>query len=248
MRQIHADGIRVVLDGQGGDELLCGYAKYFYFAMLDLWHRRAAGDLALSLLRVARFGGLQLLNFDAARRYMPASWWMGKHQRTVLQPAFARDHADRVVAHPRADVNEQQRLDIERFSLPALLRYEDKNAMAHSIESRVPFLDHRLVEFALCLPTEQKIYGGESKRVLRLGLAEDVPAAILNRRSKLGFGGTYQSWLDTLQPELARWLSRPARRVDQYIVRDALDAMLRRRDANIWRALVLDCWLERFAS
>ena len=72
--------------------------------------------------------------------------------------------------------------------------------MVHSVESRVPFLDHRLVEFAVSLPTEHKLYGAQSKRVMRLALGDLMPAEVLRRRTKLGFGGTFVSWLDALVP------------------------------------------------
>jgi asparagine synthase (glutamine-hydrolysing) len=72
-------------------------------------------------------------------------------------------------------------------SLPSLLRYEDRNSMAHSIEARVPFLDHRLVELAFRLPAETKVRGADTKRLLREAMKDVLPEPIRTRRDKLGF-------------------------------------------------------------
>ena len=170
MHLIKEHGIRVVLDGQGGDELLCGYAKYVYWAIGDLIRNGRLPAAGMALLDVLARGGSFLFELRAARRYLP--WNLGVRARVhqLLQPGFALRHETRTTARPAGDTASQQILDVERFSLPVLLRYEDKNSMAHSIESRVPFLDHRLVEFCLGLPTGYKVKGSLTKRVLRKGL------------------------------------------------------------------------------
>ena len=104
---------------------------------------------------------------------------------------------DRVLreAQERDDIGELS--DIGRLclafmkgvSLPMLLRYEDRDSMAHSIEARVPFLDHRLVDFTIGLWDRHKIVGGDTKRVLRDGLAGVLPEKIRHRHDKLGFTG-----------------------------------------------------------
>jgi asparagine synthase (glutamine-hydrolysing) len=80
------------------------------------------------------------------------------------------------------------------LSLPKLLRYEDRNSMAHSIEARLPFLDHPLVEFCIGLWDQHKIVGGDTKRVLRASMEGIVPRAILTRRDKIGFATPQQDW------------------------------------------------------
>src|SRR5207248_11248913 len=78
-------------------------------------------------------------------------------------------------------------LVLTRRGLPELLRYEDRNSMAHAIEARVPLLDHRLVELALSLPGDELIRRGETKSVLRRALADLLPTQVRARRDKLGF-------------------------------------------------------------
>src|SRR5207249_206035 len=82
-------------------------------------------------------------------------------------------------------VDQQLHQQLTRTSLPMLLRYEDRNSMAHSVESRTPFLDYRLVEFLLSLPSHYKISQGMTKRVLRQGMQGILPEAIRLRTDKL---------------------------------------------------------------
>lgn len=246
MQLIHSQGIRVVLDGQGGDELLCGYAKYFYFALQDLWRGRAIGQFFMGLIDGLFHGGPQLLDLSGAKRYLPRAFGALESRRILLQPAFVNGCRNVMVEQPAGDVSSQQLLDVTKFSLPILLRYEDKNSMAFSIEARVPFLDHRLVEFALGLPTEFKIRGSESKWILRRALHGLVPDMILDRRSKLGFGGTYRSWVAALNSPLSEWISSPTRPVDRFIKRKHLSRFVENRDPFVFRPLILDTWMREF--
>src|SRR5262249_53947299 len=87
------------------------------------------------------------------------------------------------------------REEVCRTSLPTLLHYEDRSAMAHGIETRVPFLDHRLVEFCLRLPGEVRIRSGVTKAPLRQAMKELLPAEISGRRDKLGYPEPVAHWL-----------------------------------------------------
>ena len=91
-------------------------------------------------------------------------------------------------------LHERQIEDIKKFSLPTLLRYEDKNSMGNGIESRLPFMDYRLVEFALALPEELKIQNGYGKWVLRKIFEKQIPNKIRLSRTKRGFDVT-QCWI-----------------------------------------------------
>jgi asparagine synthase (glutamine-hydrolysing) len=94
-------------------------------------------------------------------------------------------------------------------SLPALLHWEDRNSMAHSIESRVPFLDYRLAEFVMGLPTDYKLRDCRTKMVLRDGLEGILPERIRERRDKVGFATAEAEWIRS-EPELFRGLAREA--------------------------------------
>ena len=246
MKAIAEKGIRVVLDGQGGDELLCGYAKFFYYGLLEeirlgRWPSAIAWG-ASGLFR----GGARLFDWAGARRYLPGVLGPRSLAERLLQPDLAVDGAGGSLARPGGGVREQQRLDLVRYSLPALLRFEDRNSMAHSVESRVPFLDPRLVEFCLDLPTEFKVRGAVSKRVLRDGMSAEVPARILARKSKLGFGGSFRSWVTDLAPDLLRWAGDRDRPVFRLVRPEAVCDLVRKADPIVFRVLAFDAWMSEY--
>jgi len=248
MKEIHHHGLKVVLDGQGADEVLCGYAKYFYYQVRDLW--RAGKPLRACYLAGSSLanGGPQLLDYRAARRYFPKSWWLARLSEKLLTEDFReRCQSEADNANPQTLID-MQHADIISLGLPSLLRYEDRNSMAHSVEARVPFLDYRVVDFALSIPTEHKIHGGQSKLMLREALRGVLPEIVRKRKSKLGFGGAWHLWIKDLQPQIATWLKRPSLRIDRYVKRETLRGQLRSCDPDLFRSLVLDRWLERFVA
>jgi asparagine synthase (glutamine-hydrolysing) len=246
MKAIKERGIRVTLDGQGGDEILCGYAKYFYWSLRDLLKKGQIIAAAASSMDGLLHGGDYLFNWGGARRYLPGLLRTRRAVSHLLQPWFDERQGNRILERAEGNTREQQVLDIETYSLPVLLRYEDKNSMAHSVEARVPFLDHRLVEFCVGLPTAMKISGSKSKFVLREGLQQDVPKSILQRRSKLGFGGDFRSWVSDLWPQLLSWVGDETRPVFQIVRPDGVRHLIEGRDPRVFRMLSLDAWLTAF--
>lgn len=122
----------------------------------------------------------------AARRRLPTHDLpsaAGLLPREIREELTFRDYGD----PPPGSLDEHLRRDLLSRNLPALLRFEDRNSMAHSIEARVPFLDHRVVEYAFTLRDEERIQGVETKRVLRRAMRGIVPDAVLDRRDKIGF-------------------------------------------------------------
>lgn len=141
------------------------------------------------------------------------------------------------------------------LSVPSLLRYEDRNSMAFSIESRVPFLTPALVNFIFALPEAHIIApNGTSKAVFRQAMAGLVPDAILERQDKIGFATPEQNWLVTLRPWIEDVLrSEAAARVSALNLKgveaewQAVLAGRARFDFRIWRWLNLIRWAERYA-
>jgi asparagine synthase (glutamine-hydrolysing) len=177
----------VLLSGQGGDEVLLGYLKFFFFHLKSLYQQhkysQALAQLAASLWQRTV---MHQFTLRSARRYIPAlssSVGYGVRVTHVSVPVWeSRDIASRQVA------------DIEKYSVPALTHYEDRNSMAHSLEVRHPFLDHRLVEFLINLSPQLKIQNGWTKHVLRQAFPE-LPDAIRWRRDKQGFLTPEKQWL-----------------------------------------------------
>ena len=140
-------------------------------------------------------------------------------------------------------------------NLPMLLHWEDRSSMAHSIEARVPFLDHPLVEFSLALGNEHKMEGARTKSVLRSAMSGVLPDAIRDRRDKLGFATPEESWFrgplrGGIEDGVEATLRRYPDLFDAPRTRQLANSMLDGRrafDFKLWRIVCLGLWGERFA-
>ena len=144
--------------------------------------------------------------------------------------------------------------ELTRTRLPALLRYEDRLSMAFSIESRVPLLDHRLVELAFALPDDAKRHAGWSKYGLRRALEGLLPPSVVWRRDKKGFPTPVGNWFRDRRGAAALQVLRdPSRRTRHLFAQPALDAFIDEhvagradRSWQLWRALSTELWLDAF--
>ncbi len=179
--------VTVLLSGQGGDETLLGYLKFFFFHVQLLLKAGKYLD-AMELLAGSALHRTAVTQFrmSEARRYL-------QHDRRGIWQAMLRD-SQRAPVWQCGDIRSRQIADVCHYSVPALTHYEDRNSGAHSLEVRHPFLDHRLVNFVVNLPTELKIHRGWTKYILRAALPE-MPAALRWRRDKQGFLVPEQLWL-----------------------------------------------------
>jgi asparagine synthase (glutamine-hydrolysing) len=196
----HAAGIRVILDGQGSDEVLGGYHKFYASHVVS--RIRAAGPLAI--MDVARFGrqaGLRpLLERAISRGRLGTGVELGRSYRSYDGPS----------GPPLLGLTEMRLADIEVWSLPNLLAYADRNAMAHNVETRLPFLDPGVAVLSLAMPGEVLYRNGWTKWPLRRHLAlrgADEPAW---RRGKRWFDLPTDPWLQReLRPALVQLASEP---------------------------------------
>lgn len=144
-------------------------------------------------------------------------------------------------------LSRQLRLAIASTSLPALLRYEDRNSMRFGVEARVPYLDHRLVEAALALPDRLKIREGVTKWALRSATRGLVPDAIRNDRRKIGFIAPQAAMLAADRDEVEAVLRESRAAKDGLLDRRGIGALLVRAssgqwDAEHWRCLSIELW------
>jgi asparagine synthase (glutamine-hydrolysing) len=257
-------GMKVLLDGQGGDELLGGYHRYYFPYLRDRLARGEFEVFAGAFRGVAfeqRLGVAQTIAkvlvpllppplFDWGRRTF------GQGKDRVLGEGLRRFHA----AEPRppwrftSRLSNQLAWDMTVRFLPSLLRYEDRNSMAWSIETRLPFLDYRLAEFVFALAEERRIRGTTTKVLLREALHDRIPPSILARRDKKGYETPTDVWFRTRDAGRLREIllaqdaaSRPY--LDRAAVARELDDFLAGRrpiGLQVWRWLHLELWLRRF--
>lgn len=196
MEEARKQRIPVLLGGQGGDETLCGYQKYRYFYLWQLLKQRKPLLLRESLLSF-RNGTQSSWTLGDASRYFPAPLRHSFSLSARICPNVFRDEYKdhRIPLGATGSIAERQKMDLTLTSIPSLLHTEDRNAMAHSIETRLPFLDYRLAEFSVNCPASLKLREGWSKWILREVMKGVMPDVVRLRKSKLGFDVPQTGWL-----------------------------------------------------
>jgi asparagine synthase (glutamine-hydrolysing) len=195
------NGCTVMLDGQGGDENLLGYEYYggLILQQSNIWEILKKIKNMASKSNVSKLGLVSQLLFLKFYKLPTFRFYIKKKHPYFKSPIFKYKNDNyrnaRYKVFNSGNIFEIQRQEFFYGSIPPLLRFEDKNSMAHSIESRLPFLDYRVVEFCCSIPLEHKIWEGWSKLLIRESMKEDLPEDILWRRDKLGFNAPTASWL-----------------------------------------------------
>ncbi len=191
MKYAREIGLKVVLSGQGADESFCGYRKYLFFYLQMLIKNNnffGAAKLIFSFLNNKSI--INQFNFSEAKRYLPFS-----RRKSIYGEELTNFLPVNLGLQNRKSLKDRQKLDLFKTSVPALTHYEDRMSMSHGIEIRLPFLDHRLVEFALRIPDSYKIDRGWTKLVLRQAMKDYLPKEISWRKDKQGFLNPQSIWL-----------------------------------------------------
>ena len=261
MRAAKQAGLTVMLDGQGGDEVFGGYRAFVGFRLADLLAHGRVPSVVSELRAFSDVHSAGALLTSLARPFAPEALTRAVRSRTRGAAPLLHPDLRGLTAPVESDgsafgerLRRHQELLLTRRGLPELLRYEDRNSMAHSLEARVPFLDHRLVELAFSLPGGELIRGGRTKDVLRRALAGVLPASVAARRDKLGFVTPERRWFrGELGVFAAQIFSSPELAERGFVDPAALQQRLRRHrsgeiDAGmeLWRALNLELWARAY--
>lgn len=250
MRTAREHGVTVLLDGQGGDETLLGYEKYYASHIATVWREegpwRAAQAVLAARRNNAKMGFVNTAKFLVGGLSAPARYCFYRYRHRYLKAAPGLPPQLSDYARACLDEFALQELEIGRTNLPILLRYEDKNSMAHSIETRLPFLDYRALEAALSIPAEFKIKDGWTKWVLRRGMDGRMPDAVTWRKTKLGFEAPEDVWLPRHLPVMwDKVLGSPL--LARLCHRERLAAMFGSLDLRSrWRLYSTALWEEAF--
>jgi asparagine synthase (glutamine-hydrolysing) len=200
MKAAKEAGLKVMLDGQGGDETMLGYERYYISYFWNLLKRgklvRLISEYILAI-RNSKMSFLGLATFAGYFSFFPLRKMILNWRANYLRKEYL-NYSDKILREISKDffnLNKLQISEIRFKQLPHLLKYEDRNSMAHSIEARVPYIELGCIEVALSLPPEQKIREGYTKFPLRK-IAEDIlPNAIASRKRKIGFEAPTEIWL-----------------------------------------------------
>lgn len=270
--QLAARHLKVVLGGQGGDEIFGGYARYLlaYFeqcikAALDGTYKngnfvvtiesivpnlgllREYKPLMREFWRDGLFEDLDARYFrlvDRSTDMKAEVDWRALDQKQVFE-SFSAIFNNQQNVHKEAYLDKMTHFDFKCL-LPALLQVEDRMSMAHGLESRVPLLDHPLIEFLATVPADVKFAGGRMKHLLKTAYAGDLPPAIADRRDKMGFPVPLKEWFSGELRDLVHdtFGSRSAHE-RPFLNADAVLANLAgagRFSRKVWGLLSLELW------
>jgi asparagine synthase (glutamine-hydrolysing) len=264
MELANKSGMKVLLDGQGSDEIFAGYFIYYkYYFFESLLHlrlkeaRETAKRMKSKIQDMLLFPAMTILSrLGLSGAWISRVFWFShqKHMKWAEEIELANPLTERGF-----DLNRALRSDLTRYSIPQLLRYEDKNSMRWSIESRVPFLDYRLVELAAALPSGFKIREGTTKYILRRALKGLVSERILGRKDKIGFAAPDDDWL--MSPDFVRmtreiissslfgsrkyWRSQKVMQMlDEHT--GAGERKRKNHSQALWRIINVELWLRAF--
>ncbi len=200
MKKAKEAGFKVMLDGQGGDEILLGYERYYPCFFWDLLKRGKIWRMMCEYIQGSRNSKLSLLSITLYTLYfllLPVRRYILGNRASFINKTFM----DTVFAILRrsskafSSIRDLQLIEITSFQMPNLLLYEDRSSMAHSIEARVPFVEVNCIETAMSLQPEEKICNGFTKYPLRLLAEKILPKSIAWRTNKIGFEAPTELWL-----------------------------------------------------
>jgi asparagine synthase (glutamine-hydrolysing) len=265
MRLAKENGVKVVLDGQGADELFTGYSHYypvFHYQLLknfsvksfywEMSHLKNAPltkkELIIQLIKHAR---RSMVPYPLLRRYRMKL----KPHHLLLKKDFREKYKDRVDLINIRDFNSLNTMLWEYFTrqkLGHLLKYEDRNSMRFSIESRTPFADYlNLIEYVFNVPAVYKIHNGYSKFLLRESMQGVLPDDIRLRTDKKGFFVPDKEWLTHMQDRLSDYLNEE---LEEFVNISLVKKQLTQRIDNagyediqmLWRIIILGVWRQVF--
>ncbi len=235
--------VTVTLDGQAGDELLAGYDHYPYVLLRQLLRDRRYAEFAREAWLLRDIVG------PLVRRRLRE-----RGQRVdvagMLSPSFTRGRKAPADDRVADDLKRRLLQDFRTYSLPPLLRYEDRASMAHSLEARLPYLDQELVDYILTLPRRAIIHSGWTRAIVRQALHGVLPAKVEARRKKIGFTTPEFRWYRRQRAVLQSLMRSPSFRARPYWKAAAVAENFRRACTGeveesmfFWRAVNAEVWL-----
>ncbi len=267
------NGMTVMLDGQGADEYLAGYSNFHQMHFRELFFKGKFLKLNKSLKNYRRKYNryytnpyklfineflqrffpqgliIRLRNLFASANHEPAnlkSW--------IKHDAFNANEKKGLKYEFPASIKGMSKSQLFFTSLPKLLHHQDRDSMAHSVESRAPFVDYRLVEFVYALPSQYKVNNAVTKYILRESLKEVIPSKIGNRFDKLGFATPQGRWFKENEAYIRTELENACEILHQYVNKEQVMAMFsksaKKESDNMsifWNIICVSHWTQVFS-
>lgn len=259
--------LKVMLDGQGSDEQLAGYTSFYSVMFADCMKKQKWKKLYKEwkiyrndrAVTEAHISAKEIMLSAISSVFLPRLKYLVKSVYFILpqnRPPFTHRQLFKAIQQEPSDSKGDAREYIARSleqGLASLLHYEDRDSMAHSIESRVPFLDYKLVEAVYAMPFDYKLRNGITKAVLRDGLKGVLPDKIRNRYSKLGFVTPEDQWINHNYEQYKEEVSKSLKILEDIIDRDKAEkwfsrkqGKIQRQDFTTWRIICAGHWAKIF--
>jgi asparagine synthase (glutamine-hydrolysing) len=244
MEKSKKEGCIVLLDGQGGDEALLGYDRY-YAAYLN--QQKGIFNKIKSYLNITRNSKLNIkdlflytLYFNKAKvraiRQLRRNNYIKEDFKTYLNIDLLKE-----ISNAGKNISNLQKLEITKVQLQKLLKYEDRNSMRFSIETRVPFVDYKVMELSFSLPFDYKVNGGWSKYILRKSAERKLPKEIVWRQAKIGFEAP-KNWY--INKSFLLQTVETSEFLNQFINSNKISKNI--DDTSLWKLYNLAVWSKKF--
>lgn len=216
LEEVHRCGIKVVINGQNGDETLLGYERYYAFYFWELIKQRHIIRCLSEMRQASKNSRLRLIELIAYVVYFDFFYirkmrckWRANYISSKLKSSIHHKKIKKLL-HP-VNLLELQYNEIKSTHLPHILKMDDRCYMAHSLESRLPFVDYEYVEMMMSVSPELKIRGGYTKSLLRKLMDARMPSEVTWRTNKLCFSAPCERWSDKISKDFMEELFTNAR-------------------------------------
>ncbi len=244
---------KVIIEGQGGDEILCGYRDFFWSMLYELLSLKSMPEFCreLSAVRSKHGYSSKIILRKFGRLALPGTVRYPANSAIIPENLLGKGRIPEIPIRreqPSVKTMHQARLKIIRY----ILHNVDRNSMAHSRETRVPFLDYKLVEFCVNIQNSYKISDGTTKRILRESIKDVVPEKIRNRGDKQGYSSPMPSWLrnelvDFFRENITEAAKLPFAR-KEIVIKESNEFLSGKRqfDPIWWNLITANKWINMF--